>query len=90
MTKKDRVRWTKAVEQEFIEKANLDDELIALLRSRIRGDTITKQAEMFHCGTATISRRIDLLKQLYDAVQATSDTMPPRRSSKEEEFMDTH
>lgn len=90
MKTEDRIRWTKDNELEFIEKANLDDDLIALLRSRIKGDTITRQAAMFHCSTATISRRIDLLKQLYDRVQANSSTLPPRRTSDKEKYMDSH
>ena len=84
------VLWTKAVEEEFIEKANLNDQQIALLRSRIRGDTITKQADMFHTSTATISRQIAQLKLLYDAVQRDSDTLPPRKFSAKELYMDTH
>lgn len=84
------VIWTAAVEKEFIERANLNPYQIKLLRSRIHGDTIIQQAEMFHRSTATISRQIAQLKLLYDAVQRESDTLPPRKFSAKELYQDTH
>lgn len=87
---KRQVEWNKDLYDKFCERAMLDDEDKDLLKTRIQGKYVSQQAVMFNCSEATIHRRINKLKKLYDEVQRHYDDMPVRRVSKEEEEMDNN
>lgn len=91
MSKKEvkrQVKWNKDVYDKFCERAMLDEEDQKLLKTRIQGMYVSQQAILFNCSEATIHRRINKLKKLYDEVQSHYEDMPVRRTSKEEKIMD--
>lgn len=61
-----------------------------IIRTRVYGWTITKQAMTFGMSTAAVNRIIKRLKIKYDAVQPYSPLLPPRKFSAKETYMDTH
>lgn len=85
------VVWTKKVLEDFIELAMLTDDEAYIMRSRVKGITVTQQAIALHKSESSIHRMINQLKAKYDAVQAEyPDRFPLRKVSKAEEYMDTH
>lgn len=85
------IRWNKNIFDAFVREAMLNDYQIKLLESRIKGDTVKKQALKFHASESTIAREIKHLKQLYDVVQRQHpDEFPVRKNSKEETYMDNN
>ena len=82
------VMWNEIIYTEFVKLGMLNEFEREVLRTRIMGYSITKQAQVLNCSESTISRTVSLLKQKYDTVQPYSDKLPPRRSSKQEEWMD--
>ena len=88
---KKQVPWTKSRIDKFVELGMLNEEQEYLMRSRVRGATVTEQAMHLNCDPSTIHRKIKKIKEIYDVVQKEhADIFPPRRTSKEEEYMDTH
>lgn len=61
-----------------------------IIRTRVHGWTITKQAMTFGMSTAAVNRIIKRLKVKYDAVQPYSPLLPTRKFSAKETYMDTH
>lgn len=84
------VAWNKIVLEEFIQLALLTKLEEEIMRTRVAGWTITKQAMTFGLSEATVNRIIKRLKEKYDAVQPFSPLLPPRKYSAAEEYMDTH
>ena len=85
------VKWNKYVYDRFCELAMLSDFEKEVLETRIKGYSTTKQSLMLNCSVATVNRTIKILKEKYDEVQKLPDSgLKPRRTSKEEEWMDTH
>lgn len=85
------VKWTEKKTEFFIEKGCLNEEQAYIMRSRVRGATITEQALHLNKSEASIHRTIRVLKDLYDEVQREyPDVLPIRRKSAKEEYMDTH
>lgn len=84
------VPWNKIILETFISLAVLTDEEEKILRTRVMGWTITKQAMTFGMSTAAVNRIIRRLKAKYDSVQPYSPLLPPRRHSAAETYMDTH
>lgn len=82
------VPWNEVIYLEFSKLAMLSDLEKEVLRTRIMGYSITKQAILFNCSESTINRMIATLKKKYDVAQAHSDKLPPRKTSKEETWMD--
>ena len=84
------VHWNSKLYEEFCEIAMLSDTEKKILRGRIMGITVKEMAVIYDMGESTIHRIIDNLRKKYDICQKYSDVLPPRRMSKEEEYMDTH
>lgn len=84
------VPWGKVILEAFIEEAMLTKEEEMIMRTRIAGWTITRQARELGMSEASVNRTISRLKKRYDAVQKYSAILPPRKESAEELYMDTH
>ena len=93
------VDWTNFIVETFLVEVRneilndvLYEELSVIMRTRARGWSRTKQSIQMSMSLSTVDRRIRLLKDLYDMIQAEKPELglPKRRSSKEEEWMDTH
>lgn len=85
------VVWTDKVLQTFIKEGNLSDDEILIMTTRVKGWTITKQSMSFHMSKSKIDKMVARLKVKYDAVQRDNpDTMPERKFSAKETYMDTH
>lgn len=84
------VPWNKIILERFIELAILTKEEEEIMRTRVAGWTITKQSMEFHMSKSKVDKIISSLKAKYDDVQQYDPILPPRRTSKEEEYMDTH
>ena len=84
------VPWNKIILEEFISLALLTKEEEMIMRTRVAGWTISKQAETFGMSESTVNRYIKLLKEKYDNVQPYSVILPPRKKSREEDYMDNH
>lgn len=68
----------------------LTDEERMILRTRVAGWSITKQAIELNLSPATVSRIIKRLKQKYDAVQKFDPLLPPRKTSTQELWQDNN
>lgn len=84
------VLWSKIILEEFIQLAALTDEEEHIMRTRVAGWSITKQAMSLGMSESTVNRIIKRLKVKYDHVQPYSPLLPPRKHSAEETYMDTH
>lgn len=84
------VAWNKIILEKFIEIAMLNDEEEAIMRTRVAGWTITKQAMELGMSEAKVSKIIARLKKKYDKVQKYEPLLPPRKSSAKETYMDEH
>lgn len=84
------VIWIKAFVDEFIELGNLTEDEEKIFRSRVKGWSRTKQAMEFNMGLSKVDTHIRRLKMKYDLCQPYSDILPPRKKSKEEDYMDSH
>lgn len=86
------VNWNKNIYETFVELAMLNDEEQKIMLTRIRDNwTITKQASELGISESSVKRMISRLKKKYDEVQKLApDRLPPRRTSKIEEYMDNN
>ena len=84
------VPWNKIILEEFISLACLNKEEEQIMRTRVAGWTVTKQAMEFGMSEATVARIIKRLKAKYDCVQKYSVLLPPRKYSVEETYMDNN
>lgn len=84
------VIWTKSYLEHFIDEACLTKEEETILRTRVEGWTVTKQAMELHMSASKVNKIIARIKEKYDHIQKYDKILPPRKSSKEEEYMDTH
>lgn len=84
------VPWNKIILEEFIDVACLTQTEEIIMRTRVKGWTITKQAQELNMSESSIKRYISILKKKYDKAQKFSPILPPRKSSAEETYMDEH
>lgn len=84
------VPWNKIILEEFISLASLTQDEEAIMRTRVAGWTITKQSIELGMSVSKINFIIKRLKKKYDLIQPYSAILPPRKSSAEETYMDTH
>lgn len=84
------VPWNKVILEEFIDMACLSQTEEAIMRTRVKGWTITKQAYELGMSESSVKRTIARLKKKYDNVQRFSPILPPRKSSDQETYMDEH
>lgn len=82
------VAWNKIILEEFISLACLTKTEEMIIRTRISGWTITKQAYELHMSESSVKRIIARLKKKYDKVQKYSVLLPPRKNSVEEIYLD--
>lgn len=92
------INWSKIVLETFLEESGINDRIAlgdekariqsGIIRTRIAGWTITKQAHEFHVSNETISQYIKEIKELYDATQLNSIILPKRVESKSEKELD--
>lgn len=88
MTKQ--VIWSKLVLERFIQEGNLTKDEEAIMRTRVAGWTITKQAMELGMSESKVSNIIARIKKKYDVVQKYDPILPPRKESAKELYMDTH
>lgn len=84
------VVWNKPILDEFIKLAELNNDEIEIMRTRMQGMTRTEQARNLGMSLSTIDRIISRLKIKYDSVQPFSDILPQRKFSAKETYMDSH
>lgn len=66
-----------------------DEEYV--LKTRVRGYSVSYQAQQLNCSESTIARIISGMKKKYDALQEQyPDEFPQRKKSKTEEWMDNN
>ncbi len=88
MTKQ--VPWNKIILEEFISLSCLTKEEEIIMRTRVKGWTITEQADHLNMSVSSVNRIIQQLKLKYDEVEKYSVLLPPRKQSKKELYQDTH
>lgn len=90
--------WSKIILETFFEESGINDRiklgddkariLEGIMRTRVAGWTVVKQAQEFHVSVDTINKYIRELKDLYDETQKNSLILPIRKQSKKEERLD--
>lgn len=87
----DTIPWTEEVMEAFIKSALLTKDEAFIVRTRVDGWTVTKQAGELHVSNATVHRMVERIRKKYDRVQAEHpEKFPKRVSSTKELYMDTH
>ena len=84
------VPWNKIILEEFIELACLNNTEEMIMRTRVKGWSITEQSHKLHMSESSIKRIIARLKVKYDSVQEYSPILPKRKNSVAETWMDEH
>lgn len=82
--------WSKTTLERFIDQALLTNEEEQILRTRVAGWTIKQQAYKLQMSESKVSKIVARLKEKYDSIQKYDTMLPPRKVSKNEEYMDTH
>ena len=82
------VAWNKIILEEFISLACLTKTEEMIIRTRVSGWTIAKQAYELHMSESSVKRIIARLKKKYDKVQKYSVILPQRKNSVEETYLD--
>ena len=92
------VCWSKIILETFLEESGINDRiklgddkariLDGIMRTRVAGWTIVKQAEKFNISEDTVNKYIRELKELYDQTQKYSIILPVRKHSKKEDELD--
>lgn len=78
--------WTDVIFNEFIKKAMLSDEEIAVLETSIRGWSRVKQSLELNMSLSKIQRIKRRCEAKYDVAQKESDILPKRKRSKSDRF----
>lgn len=92
------VCWSKIILETFLEESGINDRiklgddkariLEGIMRTRVAGWTVVKQADAFNVSVDTVNKYIKELKELYDQTQVHSLILPTRKSSKKENRLD--
>lgn len=90
--------WSKVILETFLEESGINDRiklgddkariLEGIMRTRVAGWTIVKQASEFNISEDTVNKYIRELKELYDQTQKHSIILPVRKPSKKEIELD--
>lgn len=90
--------WSKIITETFLEESGINDRiklgdskariLEGIMRTRVAGWSVAKQAEEFHISVDTVNKYIRELKDLYDETQKYSMILPIRKHSKREQELD--
>lgn len=84
------VPWNKIILEEFIAIGCLTKEEEEIMRTRVAGWSITKQAYEFGMSERKVNSIINKLKKKYDNAQRYSVILPPRKKSDKETWMDNN
>lgn len=85
------VKWNTRILEKFIKEGCLTEFEENIMRTRVKGYTVTQQAMENNCSVSTVEKTIKKLKLLYDGVQKQfPDELPERKFSAKETYMDTH
>lgn len=84
------VCWTKTIVEEFIREAMLSPKEEEIIRTRAAGWTRTEQAMKLNMSVDKVDKIIARLKVKYDRAQMYNPLLPPRKSSAQETYMDSH
>ncbi len=82
------VPWNKIVLEEFIRIGCLTKTEEAIMRTRVQGWTICKQAQEFNMSESNVKKIIAKLKRKYDSAEKYSPILPPRKNCAKELYMD--
>ena len=92
------VVWSKIIMETFFEESGINDRiklgdqkariLEGIMRTRVAGWTVVRQAEEFNISVDTVNKYIRELKDLYDATQKHSIILPVRKQSNKEQELD--
>lgn len=92
------IAWTKIILETFFDESGINDRIAlgdekarilqGILRTRVAGWSIVKQAQEFNISEDTVSKYIKEIKTLYDNTQKNSVILPIRKKSKKEEELD--
>lgn len=74
--------WTDTIFKEFVRKAMLSEDEIAILETSIKGWSRVEQSIKLKMSVSRIQRIDKRLKAKYDAAQKESDILPLRKRSK--------
>lgn len=93
------VYWSKIILETFLEESGINDRiklgddkariLEGIMRTRVAGWTVPKQASEFNVSIDTINKYIRELKDLYDVTQKHSIILPVRKTSNKENKLDS-
>ena len=91
--------WSKIILETFLEESGINDRiklgddkariLEGIMRTRIAGWTVPKQASEFNISVDTVNKYIRELKDLYDVTQKHSIILPVRKISNKENKLDS-
>lgn len=85
------VSWTKHAFDVFVVEGCLTEFEIKVLETRVKGMTITEQADYLNCSKSTVDRTVKKLKKRYDQVREHHPELPERNvNSITEAYLDTH
>lgn len=84
------VPWNKIIVETFVKEAMLTQTEEMILRTRVAGWSIKKQAYEFNMSESTVNRVVATLKKKYDNVQRYNPLLPPRKISAKEIWLDEH
>mgnify|MGYP004639797755 FL=1 len=87
MTKQ--VPWNKIILEEFISVGCLSKTEEMIIRTRVHGWTIAKQAYELGLSESAVKKIVAKLKKKYDKVQKYSCLLSPRKTSEKELYLDT-
>ncbi|MDD5826807.1 MAG: hypothetical protein SO108_00345 [Bacilli bacterium] len=82
MTKQ--VLWTKSILETFIKEGNLNSRQEFIIRTRVGGYSIVKQAQELNLSVDQVNKEIAILKKIYDVTQLHSNILPKRKKNKSE------
>lgn len=84
------VNWNEELYDIFCRKAMLPKFERDVLRLRIMEKSNSEIMDILHCSESTVIRKVNVLRQKYDKLQAKDNSLPKRRISEKETWMDTH
>ena len=76
--------WSQEIVEAYITLGNLNRRQEYILRTRILGYSIAKQASDLHLSVDQINKEISRLKYIYDKTQVNSSILPKRLSKSDD------
>ena len=84
------VPWNKIILEEFINIGCLTKTEEIIMRTRVQGWSITKQAQELCLSESSVKKTIARLKKKYDECAKYTPILPPRKKSEKELYLDEH